>query len=413
EAATRHGDLAYAGYSRNMAITDLLATGEPLGEVLREAETGLEFARQLRFGYVADIIPGQLRLIRTLCGLTPQFDSFNDTEFDESRFEQHLAEDPWLRLVACWYFIRKLQARFLAGAYVSAIEAAENARRLLWTSSKTFELADYQFYAALARAALCDAASAPDRAQHQDALAAHHRQLQEWAENCPANFEDRAVLVAAEIARIEGRDTDAMRLYERAIAAARANGFVHNEALASELAARFYSARGIERIAQFYLREARNGYLRWGAEGKVRQLDQLHPHLATDEPATDARRTIGAPIEHLDLATVLKVSQAVSGEIVLEKLVDTLLRTALEHAGAERGLLILSSAGELSIEAEANTGGDTVTARLHEAPVAGSQLPESVVRYAARTQESVILDDASVPSPFSDDEYIRRARARS
>src|SRR6266568_5483255 len=413
EAATRHGDLAYAGYSRNMAITDLLATGEPLGEVQREAESGLEFARQLRFGYVADIIAGQVRLIRTLRGLTPQFDSFNDTKFDESEFEQHLAEDPWLRLVACWYFIRKLQARFLAGAYVSAIEAAENARRLLWTSSKTFELADYQLYAALARAALCNAASAAERTGHQDALSAHHRQLQEWAQNCPANFEDRAALVGAEIARIEGRDAEAMRLYERAIAAARANGFVHSEALASELAARFYSSRGIERLAQVYLREARNGYLRWGADGKVRQLDQLHPHLGTVEPAPDARRTIGVPIEHLDLATVLEVSQAVSGEIVLEKLVDTLLRTAIEHAGAARGLLILSRGDELSIAAEANTVGDTVTVRLREGPVAGSEIPESVIHYAARTQESVILDDASAPSPFSADEYPRRVHPRS
>src|SRR6266568_282123 len=413
EVATRLGDLTYAGYSRTVAITDLLATGEPLAEVQREAETGLEFAQKVRFGFVADIIDGQLRLIRTLRGLTPQFDSFNDTGFDESRFEQHLAEDPGLGIVACWYWIRKLQARFLAGAYVSAIEAAENARRLLWTSVTSFELADYQFYAALTRAALCDAASAADRAQHQEALSAHHRQLQQWAENCPANFEDRAALVGAEIARIDGRDADAMRLYERAIAAARANGFVHNEALASELAARFYAARGFEEIAHLYLRKARNGYLLWGADGKVRQLDQLHPHLGTVEPAPDARRTIGAPIGHLDLATVLKVSEAVSGEIVLEKLVDTLLRTAIEHAGAARGLLILSRGDELSIAAEASTVGDTVTVRLREGPVAGSELPESVVHYAARTEESVILDDASAPSPYSADEYIRRVHARS
>jgi len=412
EAATRLGDLTYAGYSRSIAITDLLATGEPLDEVQREAEAGLEFARQVRFGVVADSITGQLRLIRTLRGLTPQFVSFNDAEFDESRFEQHLAEDPGLRVVACWYWIRKLQARFLAGAYASAIEAAENARRLLWMPT-TFELADYQLYAALARAALCDAASATERTRHQEALAAHHRQLQEWAKNCPANFEDRAALVGAEFARIEGRHTDAMRLYERAIAAARANGFVHNEALASELAARFYSARGIERIAQFYLREARNGYLRWGADGKVRQLDHLHPPLGTDEPVPDARRTIGAPIEHLELATVLKVSESVSGEIMLEKLIDMLLRTAIEHAGANRGLLILPRGGELSIEAEANTDGHAVTVQLREAPVAGSPLPESVVHYAARTQESVILDDAPAAGPFSGDAYFREQRARS
>src|SRR5258708_10234009 len=143
-----------------------------------------------------------------------------------------------------------------------------------------------------------------------------------------------------------------MRLYERAIAAARANGFVHNQALASELAARFYSARGIERIAQFYLREARNGYLRWGADGKVRQLDQLHPPLGTDEPVPDARRTIEVLTEHLDLATVLKVSQAVPGGVLLEKLLDTLLRPAIDHAPAARRPLVLRRRDPRSLAAE-------------------------------------------------------------
>jgi len=317
DAANRLGDIAFAGFSYAALIPCLLATGEPLADVQREAEAGLDFARRFRFGVVLDLISSNLRLIQTLRGLTPEFGSFDDTEFDEGRFEQELAEDPRLSLVAFLYWLRKLQARFFASAYVSAAAAAANAHRVWPMTPAVLQQADYQLYAALARAALCDVASAADRTQHHEALAAHHRQLQEWAENCPENFEDRATLVAAEIARIEGRDAEAMRLYERAIAAARANGFVHNQALASELAARFYSARGIERIAQFYLREARNGYLRWGADGKVRQLDQLHPPLGTDEPVPDARRTIEVLTEHLDLATVLKVSQAVSGEIVL------------------------------------------------------------------------------------------------
>jgi len=117
----------------------------------------------------------------------------------------------------------------------------------------------------------------------------------------------------------------------------------------TSVTARFYAARGFEQIAQqLYLRNARQCYLSWGADGKVRQLDQLYPHLRKEEPAPDARRTIGTPIEHLELATVLKISQAVSGEIVLENLVDVLLRTAIEHAGAERGLLILPRSAELA-----------------------------------------------------------------
>ena len=123
--------------------------------------------------------------------------------------------------------------------------------------------------------------------------------------------------------------------------------------------------------------------------------------------------TIGAPVEHLDLATVIKVSQAVSGEIVLEKLIDTLMRTAIEHAGAERGLLILPRGVEQRIEAEATTSGDTVIVRLREASVAEAALPESIVHYVVRTQESVILDDASAQNPFSADTYIRQHHARS
>src|SRR5262249_29154136 len=151
--------------------------------------------------------------------------------------------------------------------------ASSRAQRLLWTSPSFFETAEYQFYGALSRAASCDTVAAEPRQQHLEALAAHHRQLQVWAENCPDNFENRAALVGAEIARLEGRELDAERLYEEAIRSARENDFVHNEALANELAARFYAARGFETISHAYLRNARYGYLRWGADGKVRQLD--------------------------------------------------------------------------------------------------------------------------------------------
>ena len=316
EAATKLGDLTFAAYSCDNRITNLLASGDPLGDVEREAEAGLDFARQARFGLVIDRITTQLRLIRTLRGLTPEFASFNDTEFDEGRFEKHLEEEPQLAIAACWYWIRKLQARFFAGAYASAVAAAANAERLLWTSPSFFELAEYHLYAALTRAALCDAASAAERTKHLEALAAHHRQLQTWAENCPENFENRSALVGAEIARLEGRELDAERLYEQAIRSARANGFVHNEALACEIAARFYAVRGFEDIAEVYLVRARDGYRRWGADGKVRQLEAHYPQLAMADTRGGTQETT-SPDQQLDVAAVVKASQALSGEIEL------------------------------------------------------------------------------------------------
>ena len=128
---------------------------------------------------------------------------------------------------------------------------------------------------------------------------------------------------------------------EQAIRSAHEHGFVQNEGLAYESAARFYAARGFDDIAHLYLRRARQCYARWGADGKVRQLDERYPRLREEEPALDSRATIGEPVERLELATVLKVSQAVSGEIEFDRLVETVLRTAIEHGGAERGLLLL------------------------------------------------------------------------
>ncbi len=413
EAANKIGDLTFAAYSRMDLTTNLLAAGDPLSEVQRETEHGLEFAHKMRFGLVSDRITAQLGLIRTLRGLTQKFGSFDDGQFDELRFEGHLSGNPALALPECWYWTRKLQARFFAGDYAAAVDASLRAQRLLWTSPSCFETAEYHFYGALSRAASCDSAAADQRQQHFQALIAHHGQLEVWAENCPENFENRASLVGAEIARIEGRDLDAERLYEQAVRSAQANGFAHNEALAHELAARFYAARGFETIAHAYMRNAWHCYLRWGAAGKVRQLEGLYPHLREEAPVSAPASKIGAPVEHLDLATVIKVSQAISGEIVLQKLINKLMRIALEQAGAERGLLILARGKEQRIEAEASSDRGNVTVHFRRSLVTPSELPESLFRYVIRTQQSVTLADALTENLFSEDEYIRRKRPRS
>ena len=413
DAANRVGDLTYAGYSRIALNTNLLAAGDPLAEVQREAETGLEFATNVRFVLVIDCITAQLGLIRTLRGLTATFGSFNGQRFDELQFEHHLASAPVLALPECWYWIRKLQARFFAGDYPSAIEASLNAERLLWTSPSFFDVAEYHFYSALSRAASCDSATDDSQHRHVEAPAVHHRQHKIWAENCPENFENRAALIGAEIARIEGRVLEAGQLYDQAIRSAHSNGFVNNEAIANELAGRFYAARGFEKIATTYLRDARYCYLCWEADGKVRQLEQLYPHLRADKPLSDSTTMILAPVEQLDLATVIKVSEALSGEIVLEKLIDTLMRTAIEHAGAQRGLLILPDGDDYRIEAEATTSSSGVKVELRHTRVTAADLPSAVLHYVLRTKEGVLLNDASSRNPFAADEYIRKHHARS
>jgi PAS domain S-box-containing protein len=413
EGASKIGDLTYAAYSRMHLNTNMLVAGDPLVEVQREAEHGLAFAQKMQFGLVIDVIAAQLGLVRTLRGLTPKFGSLDEEQFDELRLERRFASNPDLAYAQCWYWIRKMQARFLAGDFAAAVDASLQAQRPLWTLLSTLETAEYHFYGALSRAASCDSVSVDERQQHLEALAAHHRQIEVWAEHCPENFENRAALVRAEIARIEGRPLDAMELYQKAIRSAGTNGFIHNEALAYELAARFYAGRGFEVIAHAYLRNARDGYLRWGAEGKVRQLDEMYPQLRKEEVVPGPISTIGAPVEQLDLATVIKVSQSVSGTMVREKLLNTLMRIAIAQAGAERGLLVLSRRAEQRVEAEAAIDGDAVVVQLRDQPVTAAVMPESVLHYVLHTRESVILDDAAAETAFAADPYIRQHQARS
>ncbi|WP_028214422.1 AAA family ATPase [Paraburkholderia mimosarum] len=413
EAAARTGDLPSGAYTCCHIISDHLFAGDPLIDVQREAEQGLAFSMKSRFGLVVDNLSTQLALIRMLRGSTLKFGRFDYDEFNELRTEQHLCGNPALATAACWYWVRKLQGHYLSGDHVAAVNAASVVQQLLWSSSSHLEECEYHFYGALALAAHYDHAPADERRRYLDAIYAHCRQLELWANQCPANFDNRAALLRAEIARLECRDVDAMRLYDEGIRLARANGFVQNEALANELASKFYAARDFVRIARAYMLDARRSYRRWGAEGKVRQLDEQFPHLMDEDRVPGPGNTIGAPVEHLDLATVIKVSQAVSGEVVLDRLIDTIMRTAIEQAGAQRGLLVLSHSGEHWVAAEVRTEDDKPCVQLRNARVSASVIPESIFYHVLRTNESVILDDAVSETTFATDPHIREHHTRS
>jgi PAS domain S-box-containing protein len=411
DAAQEVGDLTYAAYACYDLIGQLLSSGEPLGEVQQEAEIALELASNARFGLMVDGITSQLRLTRMLRGLTREFGSFDDDQFSEVRFERHLERDPHLANPACRYWIRKLQGRLYAGNHKSAVEAAERAERLLWAMPPSIELPDYHFHAALARSGHYVDAPPDEQRRHLEALFAHDRQLSIWAKNCPANFASRAALVRAEIARIEGRHLDAERLYEEAIGSAREHGFINDEAVANEIAGKFYLSRGLEKIGQTYLRVGRSCYFQWGAEGKVEQLDRLYPVFGETSlgPATKTRPLF----EQMDQTAVINALQAVSREIDLDKLIETVMVIAVEWAGAERGLLFLGRFLKPGIVAEALTRDDKIQVTLEQGLVTPPEFPESILRYVIRTRESVILADASTKNSFSDDKYFQSVSARS
>jgi PAS domain S-box-containing protein len=410
--AIERGDLNFACFGMHGCVTGLLLRNDPLDAVWRESEMALDFAREAKYGDAAHMIVSQQRFIATMQGRTATFSTFSDAKFDEATFEAQLTAEG-IDLTIAWYWILKLKARFLSGDYAEALAAAGRAKPLLSAAAVTIELLDYFYYTALTVSALYENASADEQQKWRDLLTAHREQLREWAENYPPTFADKHELVSAEIARLEGRDADAMRLYEQAIRLARENGFVQNEGVAHELAAGFYLDRGSTTAAHAHVEDARSCFARWGALGKVQQLDKRCPRPRERTAPSLPTAMINTPVGQLDVRSVVKASQAVSGEIELGKLIETLMRIAIEHAGAERGLLILLQGDAPQIEAEARFDRKTIEVTLRPEPVSPAALPESLLHTVIRTRESVILDDALAQNPFSADEYICQKHARS
>src|SRR5258708_7062791 len=249
------------------SVMGLRLRNDPLDVVWRESELALNFAREAKYSDAEDIIGSQLHFIATMQGRTKTFSTFSDAQFDEAAFEAQLTGDR-MPLMVCWYGILKLKARFLSGDYAEALAAADKAKALLLAAAAQIQLLNYFYYGALTVAALYENGSADEQTRWRDLLTEHQEQLREWTENYPPTFADKHALVLAEIARIERRDADAMRLYEQAIRLARENGFVQNEGVAHELAAGFYIGCGSTTAACAHVEDARSCFARWGRSAK-------------------------------------------------------------------------------------------------------------------------------------------------
>lgn len=219
-----------------------------------------------------------------------------------------------------------------------------------------------------------------------------------------------------------GQFFEAENLYEQAIQGAKDNEYLQEEALAYELAAKHYLARGREKFAQTYMKEANYCYERWGAMAKVKDLETRYPQLcpkSSNVVSTPVRTTTGtissASHTALDLATVMKAVQAISSEIELERLLSSLMQILIENAGAQTGCLLLENLGEWTIEAacKLNETAKVYAAQVLRSTPIANHLPESIIQYVVRTHESVILNDATREGNFINEPYIQHNQTRS
>lgn len=406
EAARADGDVTFMSYTSNHLVTIALGTGEALDRVEAQIEEGRRLAHKARFGLVTDFFTGQLRLVRSLRGREPVFVPPPGSTETEADFEARMTREPLRAIAACWYWIRKLQAHYLTGDREAAEESAARAAELLWTSTADFEISEYHFFAALTAAALARS-GAPERASSRLAAARrHHERIAAWARGCPATFAHREALVAAEIARAEGSLEEARAACDAAVRLAREGAFTHDLGLALQLSARLHARVGDERMAASSRDRAAEAYRRWGASALVERVDAPPP-----TPDAWTPTSLESSVERMDLATVMAVAQSVSSEIELDRLVQTVLRAAAEHAGAQRVALVLAERGELRVVAESRTGADGSQALIGDRALADVDLPIAMLRYVARTQQTVNLADPAQLALFQADPGSLGARS--
>ena len=402
------GDFRNAVLCFNQGTSLPLAMGRDLEDVRQEALAGYDFASKVGFWDVSQMMRVFQRYVAQLQGHSDSFSTLNGEGFEEESFEARLAAGSLIPL-RCSYGIIKMMSRFMCGAHEQARQAAESVRELLWSNFGQVYQYFHVLYEALTLAACCRDASPARRREYLEAIGKHHRQLVEWAGNCPENFRAAERLVAAELARLNGEAEQAHRAYEEALQSAREQGSPQNAALACELAARFWKERGMSTTALLFAREAREAWAQWGAEGKVRHLDEQWPVLASPSGRRQgSSTTYDTDSNHLDALTVVKAQQAISSEIVLERLVDTLMRVALETAGAQRGALLWLRQDTLEVAALVDSTPDRASLPAEPA----RRLPWTLLTYVRRSGEYVLLNDTAQPHAFSNDPYFSQATAR-
>ncbi|MDI1446821.1 GAF domain-containing protein [Polyangium sp. 6x1] len=412
-AALASGNTPCARRSGALVALFMLLKGDPLDDVAREVRTHEEARRDSNDPEgIGELIGAIERFVGQQKGRAAPPPGRRDDLAPAPNLD---AQPPpsTMRFGALVRRVLDLAALVLAGENDDALLASASLRAHAPAFASQVLLSEKRYFAALAEAGRRGTTTLAARLSTLDELAAD---LERWADRCPENFQHKHALVLAERSRLAGRDVDAMRLYDQAIAAARDNGFTHGEALAADAAIRFYVDRGFPTIAAAYLRLARAAYARWGAGGRVEKLDRRYAKLIED-PVTGASKPPrgGAGLD-IDVLAAVQTAHAVSEEIVLQRLIVTLMRIVIEHGGAQRcHVLLVTDGSELS-----HAGRALVTSQGLDIEVPGGRsrdlatlLPASVVGYVRRTCEPILLEDATAEPMFSADPYVARARPRS
>jgi tetratricopeptide (TPR) repeat protein len=389
----------------------LIFQGKHLSALQETANSYLEFQKKTNNRWATDMIAGTQMILNHLLGISDKttkpfsHEGKSETDFYES------CEEISNYSALSRYFIFKALALYVMGDYRQARAAIEEGERHISFLFGTIYSAEYVFADSLTLAGLLDI----DDCDHgyTARIRTNQKKMKVWADNAPENFYHRYLLIEAELKKHSKNPLDAVDVYDQAIQLASESGFLQNEALANEMAGRFWLARNKKEFALIYLTKAYSCYRRWGASRKLDQMKDAYPefsqgllHLMPSLVDEEMRGDVN--LERLDIDMLIKALQAISAEIILENLLDKLMSFVIMNAGADRGVLFIRKKEQFYLEAEIRAGEQSSTL-LQTIPLEDSSTPLSLIRYVARTQELVVIDDAREDVLLEQDEYIQRS----
>ncbi|MGB7893784.1 MAG: AAA family ATPase [Microcoleus sp.] len=415
------GDLEYAGYAVMVWSHYSFFVGKQLMQLEREIATYTDALHKISQETALNNTKICWQAVLNMMGSSQNLCQLQGEVYDEEKMLP-LYQQTNNQLAIHYLYLHKLALCYVFDNYQEALQNIPQVESSFGSSTGQLTVVIFYFYDSLIRLAVYPETSPSDQQDILNRVQANQEKLQNWAHYAPMNHLHKFYLVEAEKHRVLGEKVEAIEIYDKAIALAKENEYINEEALAHELAAKFYLSWGKEKIARTYMTDAYYAYMRWGALAKVKHLEEKYPQLIARSPVVtetpfDPTRTIppltitGGQTELLDLATVMKASSAISSEIVLPNLLTKLMKILIENAGAETGSLILSKEGQLVIEA---AGTKDQVRVLESLPVSTSgQVPISVLNYVTRTQKDVVLNDSGREEIFNADPYIAQHKPKS